>query len=101
MLGKGGAIGLIGSQVWYRDPKEDYISQIWFDFDTSGDWKCNQIIYWLDMGDLTEDNIVDYLKSKYAVKSEWKGIRYVFNDASNGVEITYEPSLKKITFLKS
>ncbi len=94
---KGGAIGLVGSQVWYRDPKEDYINQIWFDFNTSGNWKCNQLIFWLDMESLTEDGVAEYLKSKYDIVSEWKGTKYTLKDNNKSINIIYEVALNKIT----
>lgn len=97
---KGGSFGLFGTQVWYLDPKEENINQIWFDFNTSGDWKCNQIIFWIEMGNLTEEDVVNCLKSKYNIKSESKGIKYVFEDVANSLSIIYEPSQNKITQIK-
>ncbi len=97
---KGGQVGLFDSQVWYTNPIEEHINQIWFDFNTQVDWRCNKIIYWLDMTDLTEDGVVSYLKDTYTLVSENEGVRYILKDDNNSVTMVYDVSGRSITLSK-
>lgn len=94
---KGGTAASVGYQVWYRDPKEENIKQIKFEFEED---ICNIIIYELDETKITEESVVKYLTSNYSLTSEWKGQRYTFTDNTNHLVIYYEVPLNRITMNK-
>ena len=46
---------------------------------------------------LTEEDVAEYLKSKYSIVSEWKGSKYTLKNEGNPITIVYDVALSKIT----